>query len=204
MKSNRALDEIQVTVINIRSLVAVTSECSVRGLSVKPGLGHWQTAQTQIRRRRTRHLIRVCTVCFNYRKLRIKRNSLTSRFKTIVPAYTKRQSTHQCCQYFDLSVEVSPINVYNCNYKSGIYQNLIPIKLILVKVSCNMKKKVYSAHLPSHWDMSLMLQTQSINSLSLPKYSFWLIHYQKLTNKIIYNEVYAFISTIDITFQDSI
>ena len=41
---------IQATVIYSRAiLVAVTSECR---LSVKPGLGHWQTEQTQIRRRR--------------------------------------------------------------------------------------------------------------------------------------------------------
>ena len=32
--------------------------------------------QTQIRHCRMLHLIRVCTVCFNYRKLRIKWNSL--------------------------------------------------------------------------------------------------------------------------------
>ena len=46
-----------------------------RKLSAKPGLGHpehWQTVQTEIRRRRTRRLIRVCTVCLNYRKLRVK------------------------------------------------------------------------------------------------------------------------------------
>ena len=40
-------------------------------------LGHWQTVQTQIRRRKTRRLIRVCTVCLYYRKLRVKRNSLS-------------------------------------------------------------------------------------------------------------------------------
>ena len=77
-------------------LVTVTSECNVR-----PRLGYWQTVQTQIRRHRTRRLIRVCTVCFNYRKLRIKWNNLTSPFRTIFPAYTQRKSTHQCCQYFD-------------------------------------------------------------------------------------------------------
>ena len=58
-------------------------------LSVKPGLGHWQTVQTQIRRRWTQRLIRVCTVCFNYRKLRIKLNSLAFPFRTIFPAYTR-------------------------------------------------------------------------------------------------------------------
>ena len=44
-----------------------------RGLSVKPGLGHlghWQTVQTQTRRRRTQRLIWICTVCLNCRKLK--------------------------------------------------------------------------------------------------------------------------------------
>ena len=70
---------IQVTVIDsIVILVAVTSECCVKGLSVKPGLSlvleHWKTVQTQTRRHRTWSLIRVCTVCLNYRKLRVKWN----------------------------------------------------------------------------------------------------------------------------------
>ena len=47
------------------------------------------------------HLIRVCTVYMNYRKLRVKRKGLKSPFRTIFPAYTQRQCTHQCCQYFD-------------------------------------------------------------------------------------------------------
>ena len=74
-----------------------------RVLSVKPELGHlgrWQTVQTQIRRHKM-HLIRVYMVCLNYRKLRIKRNSLKSKFKAISKP-TLRQSTHQCCQCFDL------------------------------------------------------------------------------------------------------
>ena len=72
-----------------------------RGLFVKPRLGHWQTVQTQIRCFRMWHLIRVCTVCLNNRKLRFNWNSLNSPFRTIFPAYTPRQSTLLCCQYFD-------------------------------------------------------------------------------------------------------
>ena len=54
MTLNCALDEIPVNVINSYAiLVAVTSECSVKGLSVKPGLKHWQTLQIRIRRHRT-------------------------------------------------------------------------------------------------------------------------------------------------------
>ena len=73
----------------------------LRGLFVKPGLGHWQKVQTQIRCCRM-CLIRLCTVCLNYRKFRFKWNSLKSPFRIIFPAYTQRQSTHQCCQCFDL------------------------------------------------------------------------------------------------------
>ena len=62
---------------------------------------HWQTVQTQIRRRRTWRLIRVCTICLNYRKLRVKGNNRKAPFRTIFPAYTQRQSTQQCCQCFD-------------------------------------------------------------------------------------------------------
>ena len=54
---------------------AVKPQHKERGLSVKPGLRHWQTVQTQIRRHRIRCLIRVCTTCLNYRKLRVKRKS---------------------------------------------------------------------------------------------------------------------------------
>ena len=50
---------------------------------------------------RKRRLIRVCTVCLNYRKFRIKRNSLKSSFRAISTVYTQRHSTHQCCQCFD-------------------------------------------------------------------------------------------------------
>ena len=49
-----------------------------RELSEKLGLrhlGHRQTMQTQIRCRKTRRLIRACTVCFNYSKLNINWNS---------------------------------------------------------------------------------------------------------------------------------
>ena len=66
-----------------------------RGLSVKPGLssvlGRWQTVQPKSD---------ACTACLNYRKLRVKWNSLLSPFRTIFPAYTQRQSTHQCCWCF--------------------------------------------------------------------------------------------------------
>ena len=50
---------------------------------MKPKLVHCQILQTQIRCCRMWYLIRVCTVCLNYRKLRIKLHSLKSPFRTI-------------------------------------------------------------------------------------------------------------------------
>ena len=53
MKSNRPFVRNEVTVIYSHAiLVAVMSECHVkRVITCKPGLGHWQTVQTQIRPR---------------------------------------------------------------------------------------------------------------------------------------------------------
>ena len=75
------LYEIQETIIYSRAiLITVISaqgcQCRVKRVIVEPAFGHWQTVQTQIRRRRTRCLIRVCTVCLDYRKLKVKWNSL--------------------------------------------------------------------------------------------------------------------------------
>ena len=101
-------------------LVAVTSWCRV-----KPGLGPWQTVQAQIRRGRTRHQIRVCTVCLNYKKLRVKWISLKSPFRTIFSAYSQRQSIHQCCQCFDLCRSWRPWMCVSCFWNSlHTYPNL--------------------------------------------------------------------------------
>ena len=84
-----------------------------RGLSVKPGLGHSglrHTVQTQIRRYITWRLIRMCTVCLNYRNLRVKCNSLKYPFRTFVSAYTQKQASHQCRQCFDYTYFSSPLN----------------------------------------------------------------------------------------------
>ena len=85
--------EFHVRVI-YRRVILVTSECRVKWVSVKPGLGYWQTVQTQIRRHRTRRLIMFCTVCLTYGKLRIKWKSFKSPFRTIFQTYTQRQLTH--------------------------------------------------------------------------------------------------------------
>ena len=49
----------------------------------------------------TRRLIRVCTVCWNYKKLWVKWNSRKSPFRNIFQAYIQRESTYQCSQCFD-------------------------------------------------------------------------------------------------------
>ena len=49
----------------------LSSQASVLKHGLGLVLGHWQTVQTQSRRR-TRRLIRVCTVRLNFRKLRVK------------------------------------------------------------------------------------------------------------------------------------
>ena len=50
-------------------------------------------------------------VTLNYGKLRGKRNSLKSLFRTIFPVNTQKQSTHQCCQWFDSSVSSGFTNI---------------------------------------------------------------------------------------------
>ena len=80
-------------------------------VSVKPRLEHWQTVQTKIRRCRTRRQIRVCTICLNDRKLRLKLNSLVSPFRTIFLAYTQGRSAHYQCVF------ISFIKYYFCYWE---------------------------------------------------------------------------------------
>ena len=117
-----ALDETQVTIIYSRAiLVAVTSEwCWQRAIcktwnetfgtlanSAYPDQTPQNVASDQDvhsllilqkvkgkMKQSMWRLIRMCTVCLYYRKLRAKWNSLKSKFRTIFPAYTQRQSTH--------------------------------------------------------------------------------------------------------------
>ena len=64
------LYELQLKVIYSHAiLVTVTQSAMWKRLSVKPGLGHWQTVQTQISKMGC--LIKVCTICLNYKKLKI-------------------------------------------------------------------------------------------------------------------------------------
>ena len=77
---DRASYEIQITAVYSHTLfLSLWRQSAVAsGLSLKPSLGHlghWKTVPNQIRSRRTRHLIRVCTVCLNYRKLRVEFNN---------------------------------------------------------------------------------------------------------------------------------
>ena len=88
--------------------------------------------QTQNRHHRTRHLIRVYTVCFNYKMLRVKWNSLEFSFKTIFWAYAQRQSTFQCCQYFDyLTTITDPAMLIESLRKLYISRTSIYSQLVL-------------------------------------------------------------------------
>ena len=106
MSSNHALDEIQLSVIDSRTIFC---RCDVRELLMEGYLkildwDIWDIGkQCRLRsvRRRARRLVRVCTFCLNYRKLRVKWNSLKLPFRTSFPAYTQRQLIHQCCQCFN-------------------------------------------------------------------------------------------------------
>ena len=79
------LHEIQVPVIYSRAiLVTVTLECHVKRFICKTWTGtlakdETETVQTQIRCCRTRLLIRDCTICLIYRKLRVNWNSYKSQ-----------------------------------------------------------------------------------------------------------------------------
>ena len=67
-------------------LVALTSECPGKRIRCKTWTIH--VVQTQIRRHRLRHLIMVCTVCLNYRKLRLNEiaiSLLSLHLETIDP-----------------------------------------------------------------------------------------------------------------------
>ena len=52
-------------------------------------MGHLKTMQILIRHHKMQHLIRVCTVCLKYRKVRVEENSLKALFRTIFLTYTQ-------------------------------------------------------------------------------------------------------------------
>ena len=70
---------VHLTITDQYNQTSVTSGAVQRQSSVKPDLvlllGHWQTVQTQIKGHRWQCLTRICTVCLNDRKLRVKWNS---------------------------------------------------------------------------------------------------------------------------------
>ena len=102
MKSNRALDEIHVMVIYSRdNLVAVTSEWSVKRVICKTWTGTLANSPDPDQTPQNAASDQSPHCLLNYRKLRIKRNSLTYPYRTIFPAYTQRHSTYQCSQCFD-------------------------------------------------------------------------------------------------------
>ena len=97
-------NEIKSLFIDALFLSLWRQSAMLRGLSVKPWQVYWQTVQTQIRRRVLRRLIWVCIVCLNNRKSRFKWNCLKYPFRTLFPDFTQTQSTHQCSQYFDVTM----------------------------------------------------------------------------------------------------
>ena len=102
MKSDRLFVQNQLMVIYSHAiLVAVMSECRVKRVICKTLTGTLTNSADPDQMLQNAALIRVGTVCLNYRKLRIKSNSSKSQFGTIIPAYTWRHSIHQCLQCFD-------------------------------------------------------------------------------------------------------
>ena len=91
----QSLDEIQATLIYSRTSLSLWRQSAVdRGLSTIL-TGTFGTSANSAVPDQTPQ-IRVCTVCLNCRNIRIK-----SPFRAIFPAYTQRQSLHQCSQCFD-------------------------------------------------------------------------------------------------------
>ena len=72
MKSNYVLDEIKVTILFSHAFIVTVRQSAVdKGLSVQPGLGHWQTLCRLKLGCRMQHLIRVCTVLKLQKVLRV-------------------------------------------------------------------------------------------------------------------------------------
>ena len=80
----------------------MTSESCVKRDICKTWTGHLQIMQTQIRQQRTRLLVRLCTVCLYYRKLRVKWNSLSPLSRPISQP-TPRDNRSPVLSCFDLS-----------------------------------------------------------------------------------------------------
>ena len=92
----------------IYNLVAVTSECRVMGIICKTWTG---TLTNSGNSDQTRRLIRIGTVCKNYRKLRENETVLKVPVQDHFPSLHSEKSTHQRCQYFDFSkLEICPKN----------------------------------------------------------------------------------------------
>ena len=106
---NHVVSSIKIVYSRALFSVAVMSECCKKNLSVKPGMGHWQTVQTQIRRYRIRRLISVCTVCLNYRKFRVRWNCLQPPFSLISqPTLRDNRLTMSVSAFFSLLIILTP------------------------------------------------------------------------------------------------
>ena len=144
MKSNRAFVRNPGNVFYSRAtLVTVTSECRVKRVICKTW--SWTLANNiDLDQTAQKRVIRVCTICLNYRKLRVKWNSYKSPFRTILPAYTQRQPTHQWCQCFDYNLEPN----YVC--WNGIYSWQQAQNKQITAVTFEPRHKTGSVDLPSN------------------------------------------------------
>ena len=96
------LDETQVTVIYSRAIVvSETSECGVMRVIGKIWTGTLANTADPDQTPQNAASDQGLHCLLNKRKLKVKWNSLKFPFRTIFRAYTQRQSTNQCCQYFD-------------------------------------------------------------------------------------------------------
>ena len=105
----------------------MTSECWVKRIICKTWTGFSagtctnsadpdQTPQNAASDQGLHCSLKLQEVLLNYRKLRVKWNSLKSPF--IFPAYIQWQSTHQCCQYFYyITVHEQPQLNRICNFR---------------------------------------------------------------------------------------
>ena len=139
-----------------------------RGFSVKPRLGHWQTVKTQIRCHRMQLLIKLCTVGLNYRKLRVKWNSLTPAFRIIFPTYTQRPPVLSVlwllvCNMSDVhcSLFTFPLNVIDTIHSVTLGLSGWTSSLLSFKTTNPLLKLI----LPLYWLLTLVLLNPDIPCL---------------------------------------
>ena len=129
----------RIVVIYNRAIVALMSECCVKIViwKTRTGLKCWGIGKSADQDLTPQNAVSYqgLTVCLNYRKLRVKWNTLKSMFRTIIPAYTQRQSAHQCCQCFDCCSSVSLSRVIAIKKNSVNFWATNECKLLAIVLS---------------------------------------------------------------------